>query len=99
MQIDWHLVSSTVVIRLLGNFTAADHRDFKQMMTAVLALHGVSDFCVDLADVDYLDSSALGLLSQFHDRAGRRPIKLTHCHGPVKMVLVIANYEKLFQMA
>ena len=98
MRVTWHMMASTVVIRLEGDFTSAGLRDFKQVMSAVLNLSGVSDFCVDMADVDYLDSSALGMLAQFHDRAGRRRITLAHCHGPVKLVLVIANFEKLFRI-
>lgn len=98
MRVSWHMLAGTGVIRLEGDFTSAGHRDFKQAMTAVLGLSGISNFCVDMAGVDYLDSSALGLLTQFHDRAGRRQITLAHCHGPVKLVLVIANFEKLFRI-
>ena len=55
---------------------------------------------VDLGLVDYLDSSALGMLLMLRDKAtgSNREIALSNCKGPVKQVLDIANFGRLFQI-
>jgi len=55
---------------------------------------------VDLALVEYLDSSALGMLLMLRDKikASNRRVALVNCRGPVKQVLEIANFAKLFEV-
>jgi anti-anti-sigma factor len=50
--------------------------------------------------VDYLDSSALGMLLMLRDKAkgAAREVVLTKCTGAVKQVLDIANFGKLFRI-
>jgi anti-anti-sigma factor len=56
---------------------------------------------VDLAQVEYLDSSALGMLLMLRDKikASNRRVSLINCRGPVKQVLEIANFSKLFEVS
>lgn len=55
---------------------------------------------VDLSGVDYMDSSALGMLLLFKERADEenRVITLTNCQETVREVLEIVNFGKLFSI-
>jgi anti-anti-sigma factor len=86
------------VIRLQGRFDFNAHRDFREAVDASLADASSREVMVDLADVDYLDSSALGMLLMLRDKAkaSGRAVSLANCRGAVKQVLDIANFSKLF---
>lgn len=51
--------------------------------------------------VDYLDSSALGMLLMLRDKLGgaNKEVALVGVRGNVKQVLDIANFAKLFQIS
>ena len=55
---------------------------------------------IDLAGVDYLDSSALGMLLMLRDRANtaRKALSLANPRGMVKQALEIARFDKLFSI-
>ncbi|HZV54225.1 MAG TPA: STAS domain-containing protein [Rhodocyclaceae bacterium] len=86
------------VIRLQGRFDFNAHREFREAIDAALADTASHEVVVDLAEVDYLDSSALGMLLMLRDKAKGlgRSVSLTNCRGAVKQVLDIANFGKLF---
>ena len=88
-------------IRLLGRFDFNAHREFREAVDAALADIAATQLSVDLGGVDYLDSSALGMLLMLRDKAKvtGKSIALTNCRGVVKQVLDIANFGKLFNMA
>lgn len=86
------------VIRLQGRFDFNAHRDFREAVGTSLADTANREVVVDLAEVDYLDSSALGMLLMLRDKAkaSDRAVTLANCRGAVKQVLDIANFGKLF---
>jgi HptB-dependent secretion and biofilm anti anti-sigma factor len=53
---------------------------------------------VDFGRVDYLDSSALGMLLLLREKAeaAGKKVSLANLSGTVKQVLEIANFGKLF---
>ena len=53
---------------------------------------------VDLGNVAYLDSSALGMLLMLRDKAksSGKTVCLANARGSVRQVLDIANFGKLF---
>ena len=87
------------VIRLQGRFDFNAHREFRDAIDAALKLDA-REVAVDLAGVDYLDSSALGMLLMLRDKARSlgRAVVLTGSQGAVKQVLDIANFSKLFSI-
>jgi HptB-dependent secretion and biofilm anti anti-sigma factor len=87
-----------VVIRLEGRFDFSAHREFREAVDSALKEGGGRELVVDLAGVEYLDSSALGMLLMLRDRArgGGRSVSLANGRGAVKQVLEIANFNKLF---
>lgn len=89
---------STTRLNLEGRFDFHSHRDFRNAYEAVLAKSGIRDIVIDFNRVDYLDSSALGMLLLLREKAesGGKKVRLAHLTGSVKQVLEIANFGKLF---
>lgn len=85
------------VVRLQGRFDFNSHREFRDAIESALKEPG-REVMVDLAGVDYLDSSALGMLLMLRDksRSVDKTVSLANCRGAVKQVLDIANFGKLF---
>jgi HptB-dependent secretion and biofilm anti anti-sigma factor len=88
-------------IQLLGRFDFNAHREFREAIDVALADAAATELAVDMGGVEYLDSSALGMLLMLRDKAkvSGKPIALVNCRGVVKQVLDIANFGKLFTMA
>ena len=100
MQTMVHTDGSVARILLRGRFDFGSHREFKTSYEAPLGAAGVSELHIDMGGVEYLDSSALGMLLILKERAGatNKQIAITNCRGAVKQVLDIANFSKLFQI-
>lgn len=100
MQANVTTANGRAVIRLQGRFDFNAHREFRTAMDGALADVETREVAVDLAEVDYLDSSALGMLLMLRDKAkgGGRSVALANARGPVKQVLDIANFGKLFNI-
>ena len=99
MQASVNVTEGRTAIQLQGRFDFNAHRDFREAVDAALA-SPASAITVDLAGVEYLDSSALGMLLMLRDRAkgAAREVKLTGCRNAVKQILDIANFGKLFSI-
>lgn len=89
------------VISIEGRFDFNRHREFRSACEKALAQSGVRDVEVNFSRVDYIDSSALGMLLMLRDSAsaGNKTVKLCNCQGNVKQILDIANFGKLFTIA
>ncbi|MCC6534799.1 MAG: STAS domain-containing protein [Burkholderiales bacterium] len=85
-------------IMLRGRFDFGSHRDFKTSYEAPLSAADIRELEIDMGGVEYLDSSALGMLLILKERAGatNKRVAITNCRGAVKQVLDIANFSKLF---
>lgn len=92
---------SRAVIKLSGRFDFNTHRDFRAAYEPLVADGGVREVIVDFAGVDYLDSSALGMLLMLRDKVtgAGKDVSLSNVRGNVKQVLEIANFGKLFKIA
>lgn len=90
------------VIAIDGRFDFNVHRDFRDCADNALATENVREVVVDLSSVDYMDSSALGMLLVLRDKASRLSniaISIRGARGTVKQVLDIANIGKLFPIS
>ncbi len=100
MEIQRQLDNGHARISLAGRFDFHAHRDFRQCSDEILADPAVKELDIDFARVDYLDSSALGMLLLLREKAegqGKRVV-LSGLQGTVKQVLDIANFGKLFTL-
>ena len=100
MEIQRNIDNEHARITLAGRFDFHAHRDFRHCCDEVLADQAVNELDINFARVDYLDSSALGMLLLLREKAegkGKR-IVLSGLQGTVKQVLDIANFSKLFTL-
>lgn len=98
MQTSTLVTNGRAVVSLSGRFDFSAHRDLRDSCGTLLASSEVRELDLDLGDVDYMDSSALGillLLKERADAAGKR-VALHNCKGVVRQTLAIANFERIF---
>ncbi|MER2538227.1 MAG: STAS domain-containing protein [Azonexus sp.] len=93
--------AAKATIKLTGRFDFNTHRDFRTAYESLITDAAVKAVTVDFAGVDYLDSSALGMLLMLRDKMSgvNKDVSLTGVQGNVKQVLDIANFSKLFRIA
>lgn len=98
MSIDTSVTGNTAIINMTGRFDFNLQRDFKEAYDPHLNNVGVSAIEINLAGVDYLDSSALGMLLMLRERAAAagKSLKLCSPGIGVAQILDIANFAKLF---
>lgn len=89
---------NVVTLQLDGRFDFSTHQEF--LNSCHLYPRGQKQFVVDLAGVDYMDSSALGMLLQLREQADKgQPVALINARSEVREILRIANFDKLFAIA
>lgn len=100
MQVTTNIEGTKATVRLSGRFDFNTHREFRTAYEAVMEKSGVTQVVIDLGGVDYLDSSALGMLLMLRDRCetSKKSVSLCGVKGSVKQVLDIANFGKLFKI-
>lgn len=93
--------SGKTIIKLVGRFDFNTHREFRAAYEPLVGDAAVRSVVVDLSGVDYLDSSALGMLLMLRDKLGgaSKDVTLSGVRGNVKQVLDIANFGKLFHIS
>ncbi|MBK1680013.1 STAS domain-containing protein [Rhodocyclus tenuis] len=98
MQASTTSENGEVTVRLSGRFDFSAHRAFRDAFELALADARARSLTIDLGGVDYVDSSALGMLLVLREKADAvgRSVALTNARGTVKQVLDIANFRKLF---
>jgi anti-anti-sigma factor len=98
MQISTRTEGQRAVLRLSGRFEFSAHREFREAADRILLQDGIDEVVVDLMDVDYVDSSALGMLLMLRERANgaKLGLVLAKPRGMVRQALDIAHFEKLF---
>ena len=90
--------SRELTIKISGRF------DFSSLQTFRDAYEKVDGspqaYVVDLADAEYLDSSALGMLLALRDHAGgdQANIRITNAIPDVKKILIITKLDELFSV-
>ena len=86
------------VIFLNGRFVFDSHKDFRKATEQVLERSGTRVIQLDMGQVDYLDSSALGMLLMLKKKVetSGRTIQIKNLKGMARQVLEIANFHKIF---
>lgn len=101
MQANVTKENGTATIKLNGRFDFNTHRDFRASYEALVTDSEISEVAVNFIGVDYLDSSALGMLLMLRDKMNSvgKEVSLSHVQGGVRQVLDIANFGKLFNIS
>lgn len=95
-----HIGDHKATLTINGRFDFSIHRNFRANYEEILGSEGVKEIAVDLKNVDYVDSSALGMLLLLREKSQAENIQM-HLINPkiaVRQVLEIANFEKLFSI-
>ena len=101
MDIQTTAYDSKATLRLKGRFQFDSHREFRSAYEPYIEDPAARVVVVDFSGVDYLDSSALGMLLLLRDHAGgdSAQIRLLNCNPDVRKILAISNFEQLFKIA
>lgn len=88
------------VIDLPNRFDLNAHLDFHDVCEEAKQANGYSELVLNFSGVDYIDSSALGMLIVLHrDMEERRlPISLSNCNAFTRRILNSANFQALFDI-
>ena len=100
MSISVSVLGSVARISMVGRFDFQVHREFKDAYSALLVNAAVSEIEIEMSRVDYLDSSALGMLILLNERAkeAKKTITLLNASSVVSQVLDVANFSKIFNI-
>jgi anti-anti-sigma factor len=98
MQIKVSIDNNVATVAMNGRFDFNGHREFRAASEEALRAQDVGEINIDLDNVEYLDSSALGMLLLLREKANSasRKLVLSNCKGIVQQVLEVANFSKLF---
>lgn len=101
MQANVQTQGNKARIALNGRFDFSAHRTFRESYAQSLDSRDIAEVEVDFGGVEYLDSSALGMLLMLREKAqaANKKISLANCKGSVRQVLDIANFAKLFRIS
>lgn len=91
-------LGETARISITGKFSFNLRHKFTEAYMPLLDVARIHGFEVDLGEVEYMDSSALGMLLILKERAheqGKR-VNLVNYHGVTQKILKIAKFDKLF---
>lgn len=87
-------------IPLSGRFDFNTFRHFRSRYEPFLSSVHVQEIRIDLAEVEHMDSAALGMLLLLREKAvelGKR-VSLARCSAGIRLVLTAANFDQLFEL-
>jgi anti-anti-sigma factor len=84
-----------LTISLSGRFDVSVYKDFSEVYKDKLG--SVAHYVIDMAEVEYLDSSALGMLLMMRERVGGTGalIEIINCSPGIKKIFQTVNFDKL----
>ena len=98
MAINVNIRDNVARLSMSGRFDFQVHREFKDAYSALLANSAVKEIEIEMSRVEYLDSSALGMLILLNERAkeAKKSVVLQSPSAVVEQVLNVANFGKIF---
>jgi anti-anti-sigma factor len=95
MKIIQEVQEQTVTLKLEGNFTYTQRKAFQDAFKAP-GTQNVEHIIIDLSQVAFLDSAALGLLMITHRQllADKRRLSLAYPQPTVRQIIELANLHK-----
>jgi len=95
MKITSEVHNHTVTLRLEGNFTYTQRKPFQELLKSV-SVDPMEHIVIDLSQVAFLDSAALGLLMISHRQlqAQKRTLSLAYPQPTVRQIIELANLHK-----
>lgn len=86
------------VVEIRGRFDFNLHKEFRAVYKD--GMERDVKYLVDMRHVDYIDSSALGMLLLLREQAAAHgaTVAIVNCGPEIRKVLVIAQFERLFEI-
>lgn len=100
MEITTSRTGGTLNACFQGSFTFSDNARFRPLVDQ-LQNPEITAIIIDMTDVSFVDSAALGMLLLIRDEAEQRQIHLTLCGAtaqPAKM-FALSRFDLLFNLA
>ena len=99
MKADIKMINNKVVIKLEGSFYVEDALLIRTKALSYFEA-GHNNFLIDLSQVDYIDSSGLGVLVAIQKRALQMKggVKIAGATGIVKELFELTRLNKIFEM-
>lgn len=100
MEINIETFGKTAVLQLDGQFVFDSHKALRAVCAPILA-NATTDFIqLELSRVEYLDSSALGLMLLMKEKAvnAGKAVQIKGARGTVLQVLEVAKFDRFFEL-
>lgn len=100
-HINVSIAGETATLYLVGHFSFKSHVEFKSAYKNQLENSNIHQIVIVLADINYLDSSALGMLLMLRDQAQtkNKSLTLSRPSSIAANSFNIANFAKLFTIS
>lgn len=100
MDIMTRQANNETIMELSGRFDFNAHRDFRNSYEQILKSNSVKVINLNMARVDYLDSSALGMLLLLNEKARAANIEIivSACPENIRKIIEVANFGKIFKI-
>ncbi|MDA3937730.1 MAG: STAS domain-containing protein [Spirochaetia bacterium] len=97
MEIKLKKYSSTYIIEVAGDMDLYSSFELKDVVTKMLA-KDIKNYVIDLAKVDYIDSSGIGVLIHIYSNIKKlnRILKISNVHGSVEKVIKLTKLSQYF---
>lgn len=91
-------MSELETLRLPSRFDYSYHRQFGEMYAPLIDSAECKEIILDFSQVEYLDSSALGMMVLLQKKfsSNNRKIKIKGARGATEEILKMANMQKIF---
>jgi anti-anti-sigma factor len=88
-----------LVVCMSGSFTFQDHQSFRSVLD-VIAASEAKQHVLDLSQVGFLDSAALGMLliAEDHATKAKRKLKLRNPSDQISRLFKLSAMDSLFQI-
>jgi len=91
--------SSALTIWVNGRFDFSTHREFRSAYKELN--RNFASYVVNVSGVEYIDSSALGMLLLLREfvKSANAKLAIAGCNSDVAKIFRIANFDKLFDIS
>jgi anti-anti-sigma factor len=100
MQINIESIGKTAVLQLEGDFVFNSNKALRDACVTVFANASTELVQLELSQVGYLDSSALGMMLLMKEKAGKtgKSLQIKGAQGYVLQVLEVAKFDQMFEL-
>lgn len=101
MPVSLSYQADNATLAIDGKFTFDIHRTFRQLTEQALNNPACARLDMDLSSVEYLDSSALGMLLLAREKASalNKPIRIKGARGHTLQILQVVKFDSMFELA